>query len=147
MHRNQRGTHQMRASIMAVDKRNGRVVYSNDDLQMNISNVEFEGDRGTATITAMFPGKTLEFICTDKPLPSPEEEQAEAKKSDGPKGVNGAMIELFRSINDAARKISGLPDPLPPFEADSTEPQKDLEQPVPELDDESIPQPEAVEEE
>jgi hypothetical protein len=115
MHRNLRGAHQSRASIMAVDKRTGRVVYTNDELQMNISNVEFEGNRRNATVTVLFPGKSMMFLCTDKPLPPPEVEE-ERKKDERQGGVNGAVIDLFRTINDAARKISGLPDPLPPFD-------------------------------
>jgi hypothetical protein len=100
---------------MAVDKRTGRVVYTNDELQMNISNVEFEGNRRDATVSVMFPGKSMMFLCTDKPLPPPEAVE-EKKKEESQGGVNGAVIDLFRSINDAARKISGLPDPLPPFD-------------------------------
>jgi outer membrane protein assembly factor BamB/tetratricopeptide (TPR) repeat protein len=115
MHRNLRGAHQTRASILAVDKRTGRVVYTNDELQMNISNVEFEGNRRDATVSVMFPGKSMMFLCTDKPLPPPEAVE-EKKKEESQGGVNGAVIDLFRSINDAARKISGLPDPLPPFD-------------------------------
>src|SRR5690606_8934172 len=108
MHRNVRGAHEARLSILAIDKRNGRTVYKNDELRMGISNVEFNGDRDDGTVSLLLPGKTITFTCTDKPLPPPgsePEENADPKESEVGRAVGG----IFRALDNAARRISGLP--------------------------------------
>lgn len=131
VHRQVNGAHEARASVLAIDKRNGRIVYKNDDLRMAINNVEFLGDRADNTISLLMPGKTLTFTCTDKPLP-PEESPIKEKSKKDEGQVGRAVGGIFRAIDNAARRISGLPtieeetDPFGDGAAEESEEADDL---------------------
>ena len=106
VHRNIGGHHEPRASILVIDKRTGRTAFKHDELRMNISNVEFIGEREDNTVSLLMPGKTITLTSTDKPWPV--EDKAAEEKPRQP-AVSRAVGGIFRALDNAARRISGLP--------------------------------------
>jgi outer membrane protein assembly factor BamB len=108
VHRAVGGTSEMKTSILAIDKRNGKVVYKNDDLKGNLSNVEFVGDRAESTVNVLMPGKTITLTLTDKPIP-PDAAPTEEKPKSDENQVGRAIGGIFRALDNATRRVSGLP--------------------------------------
>jgi hypothetical protein len=74
---------------------------------MAIGNVEFVGDRANGTVSILMPGKTITLTCTDKPWPPAQ--KPEPKPMSETSQFGRAVGGLFRAIDNAARRISGLP--------------------------------------
>jgi hypothetical protein len=65
---------------MCLDKRNGRVVYQNEQLPPTlIGNLEVSGDPAKNTVTLTLPPKVIELTMTDEPAAAAPAEAKEAK--------------------------------------------------------------------
>jgi hypothetical protein len=101
------GSHEARTSILAIDKRNGRIAYKNDELRMAIGNVEFIGDRSNDTVSILMPGKTITLTCTNQPWPAVDQPPPKPTTPSDP--LSRAVGGLLRAIDNTTRRAIGLP--------------------------------------
>ena len=69
-----------RTGLLCIDKRNGRVVYQNEQLPPTlIGNLEVNGDPAKHTVTLTLPPKVIELTMTDEPVEAAPAQPPEAK--------------------------------------------------------------------
>ncbi len=74
------GRREPRTGLLCIDKRNGSVVYQNEQLPPTlIGNLEVNGDPARHTVTLTLPPKVIELTMTDEPVEAAPAQPPEAK--------------------------------------------------------------------
>jgi outer membrane protein assembly factor BamB len=101
---NNQGT-RMRTTLLAVDRRDGRIVYDKNDVgplgPMGLMALDIDGDPGDKTVRIRANSDNIVLTFTDKPVKS-----AVRKSSGGPKGPSN----LGDALLDAVQRAAGLPE-------------------------------------
>ncbi len=100
---NMGGTH-VRTALLAVDRRDGRVVYEKNDTgpipPTGIMNMEAEGDPNDKTVRIQVGVENITLNFTDKPLKAVVRRASGARK--GPSDLSDALL-------DALMRSAGIP--------------------------------------
>ena len=95
----------MRTTLLAVDRRDGRVVYDKSDMgqngQMGMMALDIDGDPGDKTVRIRTNTENIVLNFTDKPVTSAVRKSSGAKK--GPTNLGDALL-------DAVQRAAGLPE-------------------------------------
>ena len=95
----------MRTTLLAVDRRDGRIVYDENDVapnrQMGLMALEVDGDPADKTVRIRANTENIVLNFTDKPV------TAAVRKSSGAKKGSG---NLGDALLNAVQKAAGLPE-------------------------------------
>jgi outer membrane protein assembly factor BamB len=98
---------QMKVSILCLDKRTGRKVYENSDINGQANSFEAIADVEERTVTLRIPGQEIVLKYTDQPVKPEPPYQAVAEPAAKSLGSRSTLGEIFRILGQAADEAAG----------------------------------------
>ena len=101
-----RGNRQVHTSVLCLDKRDGRVVLSNDDIPSQTYTYSIEANRVERNVTINLPGKTFVLQFTDNPVPPAPPAQTDLTAIGGESALGKTVTSLLRAFTAGAQEAS-----------------------------------------